>query len=224
MGENMKIAIPILLLISLFSMLCIPPISSGKDCAVGAVHAWFRTTNGLWEHATAHPFLKRGQCFEIKIVVTMYTPLQGFYLKLHEFGEPVYEVIEGPTKIEQILEVRQPLVMNHSYVYYWRLCVRVNTSWVNAYGPLEVYVQFQTDEGGNDSWVDFDVMTAYILDELLKVSSEHTTPDSVAMQSEDQQRISPGDIMNALLLLCFTRVFFQVQWPNYNVSGSFKRR
>jgi sarcinarray family protein len=164
-----------LFLLSLAALLC------ASECQYGSVHAWFRTSEGAWQNATAHPLLRRGETFEVKITVTISTDLNVMYLKLHEFGTPVYEVITGPTMIEQLLEQRNPSLIEHSWTYQWKIRVRENTSWVNAYGPLEVYVQFNKNDS-DTSRVNFDIITAYILDEL----SEEYLPETDLNSSKEQ--------------------------------------
>ncbi|MBN2599623.1 MAG: sarcinarray family MAST domain-containing protein [Candidatus Thermoplasmatota archaeon] len=164
-----------LFLLSLATLLC------ASECQYGSVHAWFRTSEGAWQNATAHPLLRRGETFEVKITVTISTDLNVMYLKLHEFGTPVYEVITGPTMMEQLLEQRNPSLSEQSWTYQWKIRVRENTSWVNAYGPLEVYVQFNKNDA-DTSRVNFDIITAYILDEL----SEEYLPETDLNYSKEQ--------------------------------------
>jgi sarcinarray family protein len=152
-----------LFLVLLFTGAC--PRFAAVECSFGSVHAWFRLQNDSWENATGHPQLQRGEVFEIKINVTPTVDLQVFFLKLHEFGTPVFEVVEGPIKMEQILECRQHLLSNHTYNYSLKIRVRPDTTWVNGYAPLEVFAQFNTNDSLSDS-VNFDVVVAYIVDEL----------------------------------------------------------
>ena len=122
-------------------------VHTAGECNYGSVHAWFRTSDGEWENATAHPWLKRGESFEIKTVVTAKADLQVFFVKLHEFGTPVFEVVEGPTMMEQLLECRQNILSDQTFTYVWKMRVRSDTTWVNGYGPLEVFVQFNKNDG-----------------------------------------------------------------------------
>jgi len=215
--------ISFLSLISLFFILSTAPIYPASECEYGAVHAWFRTSDDPWENATAHPLLRRGESFEIKISITIKKALQVFYLKLHEFGEPVYEVIEGPTAMEQLLEIRKPTLCNQSLTYLWKMRVRVNTSWVNGYGPLEVYVQFNRNDV-NESWVNFDVMTAYIVDELWMKYLQQTQTDTGSSQQGYLLWISRVNIISIILLQFFVRIFFQVQRQNHGLSRIYRGR
>ena len=152
-------------LIGLLFIINTIPVLTAVECSYGSVHAWFRTSDGEWENATAHPLLKRGESFEIKTVVTIKTVIQVFFLKLHEFGTPVFEVLEGPTAMEQLLECRQNILPDQTFTYAWKMRVRSDTTWVNGYGPLEVFAQFNKNDT-TEYRVGFDVITAYIVDEL----------------------------------------------------------
>lgn len=152
-------------LIGLLFIINTIPVLTAADCSYGSVHAWFRTSDGEWENATAHPLLKRGESFEIKTVVTAKTDLKVFFLKLHEFGTPVFEVLEGPTAMEQLLEYQQNILPDQTFTYAWKMRVRSDTIWVNGYGPLEVFAQFNKNDT-TEYRVGFDVITAYIVDEL----------------------------------------------------------
>lgn len=150
------------LLFLFFSTNVIPDVCAG-DSQYGSVHAWFQHPGGEWENATAHPCLKRSESFSIRVEVTTRAPVQVFFVKLHEFGTPVFEVLSGPTVLEQLLEYRNPLSSNQTFSYQWIVQVRPNTSWVNAVAPLEVFVQFNKNDT-EYGIVDFDVLTAYIQD------------------------------------------------------------
>ena len=152
-------------LIGLLFIINTIPVLTAVECSYGSVHAWFRTSDGEWENATAHPLLKRGESFEIKTVVTIKTVIQVFFLKLHEFGTPVFEVLEGPIAMEQLLECRQNILSNQTFTYAWKMRVRSDTTRVNGYGPLEVFAQFNKNDT-TEYRVGFDVITAYIVDEL----------------------------------------------------------
>jgi len=144
--------------------------------------------------------LKRGETFEVKITMTISTDLKVVYLKLHEFGTPVYEVVTGPTMMEQLLQQWIIPFSEKSWTYLWKIKVRENTSWVNGYAPLEVYVQFNKNDT-DTSWVNFDIITAYILDEL---SEEYIL--EINLDSSKEQPRPPRATSNsiAVLLLGFT--------------------
>jgi len=113
-------------LIGLLFIINTIPVLTAAECSYGSVHAWFRTSDGEWENATTHPLLKRGESFEIKIVVTAKTDLQVFFVKLHEFGTPVFEVVDGPTMMEQLLECRQNILSDQTFTYAWKMQVRAD--------------------------------------------------------------------------------------------------
>ncbi len=183
-------------------------IGDAAECEYGSVHAWFRSSDGIWENATAHPVLQRGESFEIKIRIQITTDLKVVYLKLHEFGTPVYEVITGPSTMEQLLEHWRPTLDNQSTVYLWKLRVRANTSWVNGYSPLEVYVQFTRNDADDDS-ITFDVLNAYILDELWEDYSSKTINGNVSLQKKNVHQLSHPSVIGALFILFLTGMYIR---------------
>jgi sarcinarray family protein len=159
--------ISIFSILGLLGILCISPVDSASECDFGSAQAWFRVADGHWENATAHPILQRGEPFDIKIVITVKTELQLLFVKLHEFGTPVYEVVEGPIGMEQLLECRQMISPGRCFTYTWRMRVRSNTTWVNGYAPLEVFVQFNKNDI-DEMRISFDVITSFILSQHWK--------------------------------------------------------
>jgi sarcinarray family protein len=149
--------------IVLFLVLLMVPVAAAGECRYGSVHAWFYASDGCWKNATAHPVLKRGEEFQIKVTVSTTADLQAFFMKLHEFGTPVYEVLTGPTQIEQLLEYRQNILSNQTFTYQWILRVRPTTSWTHGIAPLEVFTQFNSNDS-DECQVVFDVITASIVD------------------------------------------------------------
>lgn len=181
---------------------------NAADCAYGAVHAWFRSSEGIWENATAHPVLQRGEPFEIKIRIQIKTDLRVVYLKLHEFGTPAYEVIEGPSIMEQLLEHWRPTLDNQTTIYHWKLRVRINTSWVNGNSPLEVYVQF-TKNDADDASVMFDVVNAYILDELWENYSSNIVNENTSKQEKNVHQLSHPSFICVLFILFLGGVYLR---------------
>lgn len=220
-GDVMRKIIGILSLIWFVCIISPSPIHRASDCEYGAVQAWVRTSDGSWQNATAHPVLRRGESFEIKIIVMTKTVLNVFYIKLHEFGEPVYEIIKGPSVMEQFLEIRAPALQNRTQSYLWKMRVRVNTSWVNGYAPLEVYVQFNRNDF-DDVHVNFDVMTAYIIDELWEKYEQPMFADKLQSEQENQPGISQMYLLGNILLLFFISIFFHVQRHNCHLVKSYK--
>lgn len=183
-------------------------VGSAAECEYGSVHAWFRSSEGAWENATAHPVLQRGESFEIKIKIQITTDLKVVYLKLHEFGTPVYEVITGPSIMEQLLEHWRPILDNQSTIYLWKLRVRANTSWVGGYSPLEVYVQF-TKNDDDDASITFDVFNAYILDTLWEEYSLGIINDNVSMQKKNVHQLSHPSIIGMLFVLFLSGMYLR---------------
>jgi sarcinarray family protein len=179
-------------------------VHTAGECNYGSVHAWFRTSDGEWENATVHPLLKRNESFEIKIVVTAKTDLQVFFVKLHEFGTPVFEVVEGPTMMEQLLECRQNILSDQTFTYVWKMRVRSDTTWVNGYGPLEVFTQFNKNDT-DEYRMDFDVITAYIVDELWENYTQENTCENFSSQNMHSVELTGFELEGmfiAVFLLC----------------------
>jgi sarcinarray family protein len=194
-------------LVFLLLVLTASPSNAG-DCAYGSVKAWFRASGGEWLNATAHPMLHRGETFDIKISVTVTTDLLVVYVKLHEFGTPVYEVISGPSRMEQILEHKESFDGDHSWTLNWTMRVRANTSWVNGSSPLEVFVQF-TKNQDDDATVTFDIINAYILHSLWVQYPLETNRNDTRPQEEPAQLPAPSlcDSMMVIVLICL--LFFR---------------
>jgi sarcinarray family protein len=191
-------------LIGLLFIINTIPVLTAVECSYGSVHAWFRTSDGEWENATAHPLLKRGESFEIKTVVTIKTVIQVFFLKLHEFGTPVFEVLEGPIAMEQLLECRQNILSNQTFTYAWKMRVRSDTTWVNGYGPLEVFAQFNKNDT-TEYRVGFDVITAYIVDELWEGYLKENISENHSSETINGGRLPSFDVGGmfiAVFLLC----------------------
>ena len=184
------------------------PIHCAGECPYGSVHAWIRTSDGEWENATAHPMLTRGESFEIKIRVGIKTDLRVVYLTLHEFGTPVYEVITGPSTMEQLLEQWGPTHPDQSWIYVWKMRVRANTSWVNGYSPLEVCVQF-TKNDADDSSVTFDILNAFIVDELWEHYSGETGNENFSSQRKDPPRLSDASIIGILFIFFLAGIYLR---------------
>jgi len=190
----------------LFIINTIPVLTAG-ECSYGSVHAWFRTTSGdEWENATAHPVLKRGESFEIKIVVTANADLQVFFVKLHEFGTPVFEVVEGLTTMEQLLEYRQNILSDQTFTYVWKMRVISDTTWVNGYGPLEVFVQFNKNNTA-EYRVGFDVITAHIVDELWENYPQENTCENFSSQNIHSIKL-PGFEVGGMFIVVFVLCIF----------------
>jgi sarcinarray family protein len=191
--------------IVLFFLFPLTLVSTASECSFGSVHAWFRSSDDEWENATAHPLLKRGEAFEIKIVVTTKTDLQVFFLKLHEFGTPVYEVLKGPTAMEQLLECRQKILSNQTFSYVWEMQVRSDTTWVNGYAPLEVFTQFNKNDTAEHR-MSFDVITAFINGDLWEQYAQENISENLSSQHIQNNTLSGFEfegIIIAVFLFCF---------------------
>jgi sarcinarray family protein len=180
------------------------PIVTAGECSYGLVHAWFRTGDDTWINATVHPMLKRCEEFEITVMVTAKTELQVIFLKLHEFGTPVFEALKGPTAIEQLLECRQKILPNQTFTYLWRIRVRPETTWVNGYAPLEVFVQFNKNDIDEER-IGFDVITAFIIDDVWVDSSKENNTNALSAQDTNAGNLPDfdfGKMFIAMFLVC----------------------
>lgn len=198
-------------LLIIFLIAFLFPVHSAGNCQYGSTNAWFKANNGIWQNATAHPVLRRGEPFEIQIIVTCNTNLSVVYVKLHEFGTPVYEVLEGPTAMEQLLVCQNPMVSGRSYRFFWKLQVRENTTWVNGYAPLEIFVQFNKNDTST-SWVHFDIIIAFIVDEPWTNGSDYilnglTSPPERKWIEHYREEIVRLPIIG--VLICIVLVFHQ---------------
>jgi len=147
----------------LFSIFFVSVVNAG-ECSYGSMYAWFRRDNEEWQNATAHPTLKLGEEFDVKVVITAKTDLSVIFFKLREFGTPVFEVLDGPTSMDEILECGRSMKTGDNFTYIWRVHVKLDAKWVNAYGPLEVFIQFNKNDHDHCT-VYFDVITAYVANE-----------------------------------------------------------
>ncbi len=184
--------------ISIFTLIlfsCYFSSATAGECDYGSMYAWYSMDGETWENATAHPTLKLGEEFKIKVTIFAKTYLGVVFLKLHEFGTPAFEIIEGPTIIEEILDCGHDLEINDTFTYNWKVRVRPDTTWTNAYAPLEIFSQFNVDDD-HDCKISFDVIAAYIEDELW----EGYTGDSDANpQNGNEKPVTPGfEIMFAI--------------------------
>jgi sarcinarray family protein len=195
----------IVLFIILSINILVTPLTQAGGCAYGSVQAWFRTTEGVWVNATAHPSLHRGESFEIKVRVNIATDLRVVYLKLHEFGTPVYEGITGPSTMEQFLENWELTMSNQSWTSVWNMRVKANTSWVNGSSPLELYVQF-TKNDYDDASVMFDILNAFIVDSLWENYSPKPNLDDVSLKNRDTPRLSNPSFIGVVIVVFLSGV------------------
>ncbi len=202
-NDNMSKVIRVIFLIGLLGALGSTQMVTARECEYGSAYAWFRTTGSTWENATAHPVLKRGEPFEIKIVITAKTELQLLYVKLHEVGVPVYAVVEGPTAMEQLLECRQMVFSSQCVMYRWKIQVRTNTTWVNGYAPLEIFVQFNKNDT-DEMRINFDVITAFILNqqwEKNRCENSTVTRSSSEMKNNHLPLRTTGALVSTIVLV-----------------------
>jgi sarcinarray family protein len=201
--DSMTKAMVTVSLIGLLFIIHAIPVHTAAECDYGSVHACMMASDDIWKNATTHPLLKRGESFNIKIVVTTKTPLSMLYIKLHEYGTPVFEIMEGPTAIEQLLECRGGIPSGQIFSYTWKIRVRPDTTWVNGYAPLEVFVQFNKNDT-DEHRINFDVVTAFVIDELWENYKQENTNENFSSRyvpSIEQPGFEFGQIIIAVILL-----------------------
>lgn len=203
------------MLCCLFLFLIIGGCGRAGDCLYGSAQAWYTDSQHSRMNATAHPVLHRGETFKIEVVVITKSTVSVFFLKLHEFGTPVYEVLEGPSRIEQTLEHQGPLNPNERFSYVWKVQVRTDTSWVNGYAPLELYVQFNKNDEESAS-IHFDVLTAFITDEPLKQNQKEPF-QNISSSTARENNATPGCGVGGIILLV---IFFILSYRGLKQKGS----
>jgi sarcinarray family protein len=193
--------------ISIVFLLLFPIFSASAvfagECSYGSMYAWFRRDNEEWRNATAHPYLKLGEEFEVKVVVTAKTGLSVIFFKLREFGTPVFEVLDGPTVMDELLVCGRSVKTGENFTYIWRVRVNPDTKWFNAYSPLEVFAQFNKNDHDSCT-VYFDVLTAYVLDEFWEGYNATCNYNNTNITSG--KKVTPG----FEILLFLVAVFFMV--------------
>jgi len=121
------------------------------------------------------------------------------------------------TKHKQFQE-HSPSSSGKTFIYTWTVHVRPDTSWVNGYAPLEVFVQFNTNDT-DDLRITFDVLTAYIIDELWENYSQANTTktySSTHPSVDTESGLEFGSIIGAVLLFCiFIRSRRNAHWKLY---------
>jgi sarcinarray family protein len=196
--------------LSLVILLSITPNHRAGECRYGSVQAWFRTANEPWENATVHPVLSRGESFEIKVNLSIKTDLRVVYIKLHEFGTSVYEVITGPSRMEQLFELWKPDPSHQPKMYIWTMQVKTNTSWINGNSPLELYVQF-TKNDNDDATITFDILNAFVIDAPPEAHSSELPNETVSSHKNDAYRLPSLSTVASLLVVIVIHRILQKQ-------------
>jgi sarcinarray family protein len=198
-GKNMKSSVLCILFLIIIPLFFFHNSSCAGDSEYGVVHAQIQTPQGQWKNATAHLLLQPGEQFKLAVRVSLKTSLSALFLKLHEFGTPVYEVVDGPTEMEQILSLQNPMHPGQTYTFFWTITVLLNTSWVDGYAPLEIFVQF-TKNDTDDDVVNFDAVIAYIIqDEKGKITTDTSSVDD---QKNDFYKKDWSNILIAIPVFC----------------------
>lgn len=106
--------------------------------------AWVRTEGSPWGPATAHPALRPGEEFSVMVLVATTRPAAWVFLSLREFGTPVYDVVTGPSGIEEPLLCGRHVHPPFLKAFVWKVRVLPDTAWVNGIAPLDVFAQFSS--------------------------------------------------------------------------------
>lgn len=141
-------------------LLAFASCASAGSCPFGSCHAWVRIGDTSWSPSTVYPRLHPGETFEVLLMFNPSVPLTGFFCQLYEFGTPVYEVIDGPSRINTIVSYGKTSP-GINYSYLWKVRVPPDTRWVNGTAPLEVFTQFSQSDTDRKT-VSFDVLYAFI--------------------------------------------------------------
>jgi sarcinarray family protein len=189
----------------IFISLSTIPVGLAADCEYGSLHVQVHTMAGGWENATAHRILKRGESFEIQLTGRTSTEVSMVFVKLHEFGTPVYEVIDGPTQIEQLLEYTGPINAGQQFTYLWKIRVRPNTTWVNGYSPLEIYAQFNKNDTCSCQ-INFDGLIGFIVNENWDPEPTHIPQNQNSI--EDSYQTVPDLPLAWVIILVFLSSIF----------------
>jgi sarcinarray family protein len=140
-------------------LIIVPCVSAGS-CNYGTAEAWIRVGDGPWKLATQHPILHPGDTFEILVKIRASTWVSAVFCELHEFGTPVYDSLEGPSEINELLSrgVTKP---QEEIWYLWQIRVSPQTKWLNGSAPLEVFIQFTLSDDDSQT-ITFDALCGYI--------------------------------------------------------------
>lgn len=136
------------------------------ECEYGIVEAWVKTQEKDWRNATVHETLKVHEPFEVKVKVITKVNCSVFGIKIYGYGN-AYEIQSGPGIFgEWFLEYN--LSAGTERTYQWT--VRPTGKFTEGEAPLNVRAQFHSKDSGNNKFVDFTIIAAYISSEEWKDS------------------------------------------------------
>jgi hypothetical protein len=112
--------------------------------------------------------------------------------------------------MEQLLEYRQMILPNQTFTSTWKLRVRPNTTWVNGYCPLEVFTQFNRNDD-DECRVSFDVITAFVIDELWEGYSQDHTDTLIKSQQAPYEMLSYFGISSIFIIIVLLYFFIRLR-------------
>jgi hypothetical protein len=152
-------SLPLSILIIL-GILGAQPCLMARSCAYGTGETWVSIANGAWMPATQHPHLRPGDTLEVIVKIKATIPLSKVFCELHEFGTPVYEVLKGPSRINELLCLGTT-GPDSVVCFLWQIRILPETRWINGTAPLEVFIQF-TKSDDESRTITFDALCSII--------------------------------------------------------------
>ncbi|MEF8878892.1 MAG: sarcinarray family MAST domain-containing protein [Candidatus Thermoplasmatota archaeon] len=151
------------------------PLSHAGDCGYGSLDVWYSKDRQKWVKATVHnETIQLGESFYVKATVKPAFNLLSVSIRLWETGESSsedssYQLLQGEEafyRYYDILDVQK----NEEKTYILKFRVKPNSSWYNAYAPLNIYAQFDKNVDDN-RYISFTVVNLYIQNETWSQTS-----------------------------------------------------
>ena len=153
-----RIILVLLFAHAVFCFTHIASITHAGECEYGIVEAWVKTQEKDWRNATVHETLKVHEPFEVKVKAITKVNCSVFGIKIYGYGN-AYEIQSGPGIFgEWFLEYN--LSAGTERTYQWT--VRPTGKFTEGEAPLNVRAQFHSKDSGNNKFVDFTIIAAYI--------------------------------------------------------------
>jgi hypothetical protein len=200
------------IIILVLAFLGAQPCLMAGSCQYGTAEAWVRTDNGAWMPATHHPRLHPGDTLELVVRLNASIPLAAIFCELHEFGTPVYEVLKGPSSINEL--VCQGATARGRIIWHrWQIRVLPETNWINSTAPLELFVQF-TRSNDESRIVTFDALCGIIERPLAPLTGQYDT-SAVPLQPIEPIPLA----LTAVLIIISLRSHLKKHWYENRVHS-----